>query len=123
MTTREVQADLQLSVSRVSLQCKFDEVRGGSAAVRDKLNLKQGGDSMECWATGLNLDLALRQLEACNKLISELQLALGGNHVGTYGSYSPCEQAIEARRRAVGSPLPYLPGALPPKLPGKSTQD
>ena len=68
MTTREVQADLQLSVSRVSLQCKFDEVRGGSAVVRD--NLEQGGDSMEYWAAGLNLDLALRQLEACGKLIS-----------------------------------------------------
>ncbi len=121
MTTREVQADLQLSVSRVSLQCKFDEVRGGSAAVRD--TLEQGGDSMEYWAAGLNLDLALQQLEACNKLISELELALGGIHVGTYGSCSPCEQATGAGRRAVGSPLPYLPGALPPKLLRKSTQD
>ena len=87
-----------MSVRWAALQRKFDEVRGGGAAIRDNLNLQPGGDSIEHLVAGFNRDLAVRQLEARARLIRDLQWALEGIQDGTYGICSECEQAIGARR-------------------------
>ena len=91
---------LDLEAVESTLLAKAEECRETLRQMRNELQVQGGGDRLDSSLRALDREAAAERVESCNRLLKQIELALGRLQRGLFGKCLKCKELISAKRLA-----------------------